>query len=93
VVNEDDGLNKILLAIEDVTGRHRAEDALRLLNDELEASVRERTAQLEAASLEMEAFAYSMSHDLRASLRAIDGFDQELLRSYADRVDDGAGTT
>lgn len=88
VVGEDTPAAMILLVIEDVTEVKRAERALHRLNDELEARVRERTAQLEAANREMEAFCYSVSHDLRAPLRAIDGFAQELLRAYADRVDD-----
>jgi signal transduction histidine kinase len=87
-VASDDGTAMVLLAIEDVTHRVDAREELERFNRELETCVRERTAQLEAANRELEAFAYSVSHDLRAPLRALDGFSDELLRSYADRLDD-----
>ena len=71
----------------DITDRRHAEAALRRFSAELEQRVAERTAQLEAVNRELESFSYSVSHDLRAPLRAVDGFSRALTEDYATRLD------
>ncbi len=75
----------------EIDKRKRAEEATNKLNTELEQRVFDRTAQLEASNRELESVSFSISHDLRAPLRSIDGFSQILLEKYKDKPLDDKG--
>ena len=72
----------------DITERRRAEQEIRSLNIDLERRVADRTSELEAKHREMEAFTYSVSHDLKAPLRGIDGYSRLLESDHADKLDE-----
>ena len=86
-VRHQDRTVKVVGAFRDITDRRKAQDQIQELAASLEQRVRDRTTQLEATVRELEAFSYSVSHDLRGPLRGLDGFSHALMEDYPDRLD------
>jgi PAS domain S-box-containing protein len=86
IVRDAAGQPLAFVTINDITARKQVEQQVRQLNAELEGRVAARTAELAAANKELEAFSYSVSHDLRAPLRAVDGFSQAMIEDYAEQL-------
>lgn len=87
IFNQDGNCIRLIGTLHDITERKKAEDKIKELNKNLEQKVKDRTSKLKTANEELEAFTYSVSHDLRAPLRAIHGFSQMLIEDYENKLD------
>ncbi len=88
VRHTDGSVDYFVATVQDISERRAAEQRIQQLNAELEQRVIDRTAQLQAANQELETFAYSVSHDLKAPLRGIDGYSQLLLNDCRSELND-----
>jgi PAS domain S-box-containing protein len=86
--DEAGSVQGVFAAARDITELRTVQRALQKSHAELECRVEERTAELEAANEELESFSYSVSHDLQAPLRAIDGYARMILRNHTDQFDE-----
>jgi PAS domain S-box-containing protein len=85
-LDSDGQVGGIVIFTEDITARKRAEDELHALNFTLESRVAERTAELATLNQSLESFVYSVSHDLKAPLRGVEGYSRFLLDDFGDRL-------
>lgn len=92
IVNEKNEKEGMWAIIKDITERKKIELMTQKLNEELEQRVKERTSQLKILNQELEAFSYSVSHDLRTPLRIISGYSKILFEEYANELSDDAKT-
>ncbi len=92
IVNDKNQKEGMWAIIKDITERKKIELMSQKLNEELEQRVKERTSQLKILNQELEAFSYSVSHDLRTPLRIISGYSKILFEEYANELSDDAKT-
>jgi len=87
IFDQNGNINQIIGVGRDITDKKNFELELKQLNETLEEKVKERTLELQLANDELEAFSYSVSHDLRSPLRAIDGYSKIIIEDYSEKID------